>query len=218
MTTSGHPAIKAVLFDLDNTLIDFWKMKTMAVEAAVSAMIDAGLRTPKARALRMVYAIYDRKGIEYQKIFNDFLQQAIGRIDWKILSAGIVAYREVKETFLDPYPHVLPTLIELVRRGYRLAIITDSPRLQAWTRLAGMRLAHFFDAVISAEDAGAAKPSALPFAVAAKALRLEPHEIAVVGDSIDRDVVGAKGAGMVAILALYGKGRADIADLLKILK
>ena len=42
--------IRAVLFDLDNTLIDFMTMKRKSCEAAVDAMISAGLRMPKRRA------------------------------------------------------------------------------------------------------------------------------------------------------------------------
>ena len=38
---------KAIIFDLDNTLIDFVKMKRMSIEAAASAMIDAGLEQKK---------------------------------------------------------------------------------------------------------------------------------------------------------------------------
>ena len=41
--------IKAVIFDLDNTLTDFMRMKESAVEAAVEAMMDAGLRFPAER-------------------------------------------------------------------------------------------------------------------------------------------------------------------------
>ena len=35
--------IKAIIFDLDNTLLDFVKMKQFAVKAAITAMIEAGL-------------------------------------------------------------------------------------------------------------------------------------------------------------------------------
>ena len=35
--------IKAIIFDLDNTLVDFMRMKSRAIEAAIKSMIDAGL-------------------------------------------------------------------------------------------------------------------------------------------------------------------------------
>lgn len=224
-------AVKAILFDLDNTLVDFWKMKTLSVEAAVSAMIDAGLTVPRARALKIIYRIYDEKGIEYQHIFEDFLKETVGKTDYKVLSAGIQAYRAVKEAYLDPYPHTLPTLIELVRRGYRLGVISDAPRMQAWNRLTAMRLTHFFDVVITADDVGGAKkPATQGLKFAAQRLKLKPSEIALVGDSLERDVAGAKAIGMVAVLARYGKGGKekgrtkpdytieDIAEVLRVFK
>ena len=41
--------IKAVIFDLDNTLVDFMAMKHQAIDAAINAMIDAGLDQPEAQ-------------------------------------------------------------------------------------------------------------------------------------------------------------------------
>ena len=51
--------IKAVIFDLDNTLVDFMTMKENALEAAVTAMIDAGLKLDSGTAKKELYAIYD---------------------------------------------------------------------------------------------------------------------------------------------------------------
>ena len=43
-----NKVIKAVIFDLDNTLVDFMKMKRRAIEEAIPAMVDAGLEiTPE---------------------------------------------------------------------------------------------------------------------------------------------------------------------------
>jgi len=62
--------IKAVVFDLDNTLIDFKKMKESAVDAAVEAMVDAGLRLPPEHIKEKIYEVYEAEGIEYQKVFD----------------------------------------------------------------------------------------------------------------------------------------------------
>ena len=53
--------IKAVIFDLDNTLTDFMRMKENAVDAAVDAMVDAGLRFPPPAIKKKIYDIYERK-------------------------------------------------------------------------------------------------------------------------------------------------------------
>ena len=123
--------IKAVLFDLDNTLTDFLRMKRTSVDAAVSAMIDAGLPMKKEKALKTLWELYDDYGIEYGEILQEFLMKSLGKIDYNMLSRGIIAYRRVKAGFLEPYPHVISTLIRLKERGYRLAVVSDAPRMRA---------------------------------------------------------------------------------------
>lgn len=217
--------IKAILFDLDNTLIDFYKMKTMACESAISAMIDAGLKIDKKKAQKILWDLYTKLGWEHQEIFQQFLQKLVGGIDTNILAAGVVGYRKVKEAFLEPYPNVIPTLVQLIKRGYKLGIVTNAPRFQAWSRLHGMKLQHFFDVVTTVEDTGEKKPSELPFRAAIEKLKLEPEEVMMVGDDMEKDIVPAKKLGMVTVLARYGeykkqKGRADfeIRDMTEILK
>ena len=50
--------IKAVVFDLDNTLVDFMAMKHQAIDAAIHAMRDAGLRLPAEEIRKRIDAIY----------------------------------------------------------------------------------------------------------------------------------------------------------------
>ncbi|MCX6799187.1 MAG: HAD-IIIA family hydrolase [Candidatus Diapherotrites archaeon] len=197
-------AIKAILFDLDNTLVDFMRMKKLCSEATIHAMVDAGLRMPQDRALRLLFKMYWKHGIEDQNIFEKFLRATIGKVDYKILASGVVAYRKVKAGHLVPYPHVRETLIKLKEKGMLLGIVSDAPRMQAWLRLAELNLTDFFDFVIALEDTGKRKPSKLPFRAAIKKLGLQPEEILFVGDSPARDIKGAKSVGMRTALAAYG--------------
>lgn len=196
--------IKAILFDMDNTLLDLFKLKQMAVEAAVAAMIDAGLNSPREEIIKTIDDIYIKKGIEHQYVFNDALKKLIEKVDYKILAAGISAYRKIKNAYLDPYPRVIPTLLKLIKKGYKIGIISDAPNLQLWTRLCDTKLQHFFEFVISAEDTEK-KPHSLPFKRALKILDLLPEEVLMVGDSIERDIIGAKKVGMKTALAKYGE-------------
>jgi putative hydrolase of the HAD superfamily len=196
--------IKAVLFDLDNTLVDFMKMKEVAVIGAVDAMIDAGLNIPREEAIKRIYEIYDREGIEDQKVFDKFLAETYGEVDYKILSAGIVGYRRAKEGALVLYPKVYYTLMELLKMGKRLAVVSDAPRLQAWTRLVQTGLHHFFEVVVAFEDTFKRKPEPEPFLVALQRLNVKPEETLMVGDWAERDIVGAKTLGMITVFARYG--------------
>lgn len=194
--------IKAILFDLDNTLIDFMVMKRKCCEAAIDAMIAAGLNMKKRQALKLLYEQYRKYGIEYQRIFQKFLKN-IGKIEYKIIAHGVLAYRKVKESYLAPYPHVISTLIEL-KKKYKLAIISDAPRMEAWLRLVTMKLDDFFNVVITAADVRKKKTSSAPFNAALRALKIKPEEALMVGDRITRDILPAKRLGIKTCYARYG--------------
>jgi len=196
--------IRAIIFDLDNTLTDFMKMKRAAIDAAVDGMLDAGLTLPREEVASRIYQVYDREGIEYQQVFERFLNEALGRIDYKILSSAIVAYRRARDSYLVLYPHVNITLLELLKRGLKLAVVSDAPRLQAWTRLAHLQLHHLFDTIVAFEDTGERKPSPKPFERAIEVLGITPSEAIMVGDWPERDMVGAAKVGIKTAFARYG--------------
>lgn len=199
-----EPMIRAILFDLDNTLTDFMKMKDASILAAVEGMIDMGLPIRREEARERIYAIYDREGIEYQKVFDRFLQQELGTVDPSLLAAGIVGYRRARDSYLVLYPHVRPTLTHLLRRGIRLAVLSDAPALQAWLRLHHLALHHIFEFVITFDDTQERKPSPVGFRKALELLHVDPAEVLMVGDWPERDMVGASRFGIRTVFARYG--------------
>ena len=203
--------IKAIVFDLDQTLIDFLRMKRMSCEAAMDAMISAGLGISKKRGMNVLFELYSEHGLEYQRIFQAFLRKVLGRIDYGIMASGIVAYRRVKEGLLYPYPNVISTLRQL-KRKYKLVILSDAPRIQAWIRLAAMGLQDMFDYVITFDDTKMKKPGRKPFILALKKLKLKPEECVMVGDSLKRDIAPAKRLGFRTVFAEYG-GNNEPADV-----
>ena len=196
--------IKAIIFDLDNTLLDFMKMKQFAVKAAITAMNEAGLNINEDQAYRDIFKLYESKGWENQQVFDDFLMQNFGKVSNKILAAGIVSYRRAREATLLVYPNVNKTLIELIKMGIQLAVVSDAPSREAWMRLYYLNLHHVFDPVLTYDDSGAHKPSPKPFEMALDILNVNSNEALMIGDWPDRDVVGASQIGMKTIFARYG--------------
>mgnify|MGYP001070377799 CR=1 FL=1 len=201
---SAQRSIQAVIFDLDNTLYDFLGAKDQAIRAAIDAMIDTGLPLTPEQARERIDRIYRDKGIEYQKVFDAFLHEVLGEIDDRMLAAAVVGYRRSRDGTLVLYPHVLPTLTRLQKEGYRLAVLSDAPRYEAWIRLCMLRLHHVFDLVLTFDDTGIRKPSPAGFRLALKRLGLEPRQAVMVGDWPERDIVGAKRAGIHTVYARYG--------------
>ncbi len=196
--------IRAVVFDLDNTLVDFMAMKRLAIDAAVNSMIDAGLQLPKAEVHSRIDAIYKERGMEFQSVFDQLMYDIFQKVDYKILSAGIIAYRRAREAALVPYPHVYLTLIELTKLGMKLAVVSDAPSREAWLRLCYLNLHHIFDCIVTFDDTGERKPSPVPFQKVLDALGVNGGEALMVGDWAERDVVGAAKVGMKTVFARYG--------------
>ena len=167
-------------------------------------MVDAGLRFPPQEIKQKIYDVYDKEGIEFQNVFDHALEELIGQVDFKVKAAGIVGYRRAKEASLVLYPHVKITLIELMKRGTRLAVVSDAPRMEAWLRLCYLQLHHFFDFVSTFEDAGERKPSPVPFQRALDHFAVAPSEAIMVGDWPERDITGADQLGMITVFARYG--------------
>jgi len=196
--------IRAIVFDLDNTLVDFMKMKADAVTAAIDGMIDAGLELPREAVRSRIDAIYQEQGLEYQKVFDRLLESELGHIDPKILASGIVAYRRARESALVLYPHVQMTLLELIKRGIKLGVVSDAPQPQVWLRLCSLQLQHVFDAVVTFDDTREHKPSPAPFRLLLERLGVGPRDALMVGDWAERDVVGGRSLGMKTVFARYG--------------
>lgn len=196
--------IKAVIFDLDNTLIDFMVMKRQAVDGAVHAMIDAGLDLPEEQVRARIDAIYKERGIEFQNVFDQLMFDIFNKLDYKILAAGIVSYRRAREAALVPYPHVYMVLTELLRRGIRLGVVSDAPAREAWLRLCYTNLHHMFDVVVTFDDTGERKPLPGPFRKALESLGVSAGETMMLGDWDERDIVGAAKLGMKTVFARYG--------------
>lgn len=196
--------IKAVIFDLDNTLVDFMAMKRQAIDAAIHAMIDAGLNLSPDEVKARIDTIYKERGMEFQTVFDQLLYDIFNKVDLKILSAGIISYRRAREAALVPYPHVYMTLMELLKRGLLLAVVSDAPGREAWLRLSYLNFHHIFHGVVTFDDTGERKPNPGPFRKALELLGVKANEALMVGDWAERDMVGAGNIGIKTVFARYG--------------
>ncbi|MGB0652528.1 MAG: HAD-IA family hydrolase [Thermoplasmatota archaeon] len=209
--------LRAVLFDLDNTLIDFLRLKRAASDAAGRAMIAAGADFPFSadEAGDILFGDY-LQDIEGDDVFERFLKQhhrqklslSQHHVD-RITAAAVNAYLRAKLLNLEPYPGVRRTLLHLARLGIKMGVVTDAPRFKAYQRLDGSGLADFFETVITHTDHGEHKPHERPFLDALDALGTQPQETLMVGDWPERDLEGARSVGLRTAWARYGSHHAD---------
>ena len=196
--------VKAIVFDLDNTLVDFSRLKKLAIRGGVKGMLEAGLEADEDTVYDRIFEIYEEKGWEYQTVFDDAILEFHGKPNLKFLAAAIIAYKKSREASLVPYPGVYATLIALIKKGIKLAVVSDAPGREAWLRLYQLNFHHLFDVVVTHSDTGEFKPSPKPFRRALEELKMDAKDCIMVGDWAERDMTGAKNVGMTTVFARYG--------------
>jgi putative hydrolase of the HAD superfamily len=204
--------IRAVLFDLDETLID----------------AKAGLREAHDRISETLSTFLEQNGVQMGvsllhsriKLFDDRMNRE-SRYDrdewWPILISEVRSDLIVSQGFAHaltieywnaysqrspPYSDAITTLNHLRQRGYKLGLVTDTdgtPGLKA-QRINRLSFRDFFSVVIVAgEDTPELKPNPTPFLKASERLGITIQSSVFVGDKPFTDIAGAKAAGMKAI-------------------
>ena len=199
-------ALKAILFDMDNTLFDFVAAKLGACREILSFIgREKGDIAEEPSELfryflRGVYGFEDYENIrDYMQERNIFTAQ-----DYRKCCE---IYEREKLQNLELYPAVTDTLDKLKELGLKLVIITDADSHHALARLTRVRLLNYFDLLVAADMTGTKKPDPAHFLFALKALRIKPEETLVVGDSIKRDMAPARKLGLKTAYASYGDWR-----------
>lgn len=103
-------------------------------------------------------------------------------------------------------PGLPETLEALKQAGYRLGIISNTvSRTHVPWKIAEYGLSRYFELVLSSSVSGLRKPDPAIFALAERAMGLERTELAYVGDTISRDVIGAKKAGWACVIRVLNQ-------------
>jgi phosphoglycolate phosphatase len=190
--------IKAVLLDLDGTLLD----TAPELAAAANAMLaEQGLERLPAGTVR------DFIGRGIPHLVERCLQAAGAplpclRLESALRSFG-AHYRRLNGSSSAPFPGVLDGLERLRAARLRLACVTNKAAAFTVPLLDKTGLAPFFDSVVTADQVGARKPHPGPFLHACRMLGVAPSEAAVIGDSAN-DAEAARAAGCRVLLVSYG--------------
>lgn len=200
--------VRAVLFDLDDTLFDH--------------------RESAAEALRRVHgahecfraASYD----EFERLHSSLLEElhpdvVSGRLEMdearrerfrrvfqhfgvsareQLCADVATAYRRDYLAARKPMDGAA-ALLEIVRQHASIAIVSNNMLQEQKEKLEFCQLAGYVDVLVVSEEAGVSKPDPAIFRIALDALAVRPEDAVMVGDSWAADVVGARGAGIRAV-------------------
>ncbi len=183
-------AVKCILFDMDGTLVD---------------TIDLILRSFH-ETFRLA-GLPDPQDAELLALIGKPLYIQMKGFDPDNADQLCATYQAQYESFHDAtareFPGVKDVLTELVRRGYRLGVVTSKRRATARPGLAHFGLDGFFEVIITANDTDRHKPEPEPLLAALDRLGCRVEEAAYVGDST-YDVDCAKAAGVLSVAVLWG--------------
>ena len=196
MTNPNAHSCRAVLIDLDGTLVD-----TLGeIAAAVNAMlVEAGRPVVTDRAV--AEAVGEGASVLVAHLLGgDQVER------W--LPVYLEHYRSINGTIATLYPNVLAGLDAMRDAGLSIACVTNKPRELVEPLLEALHIAGRFDAFIGGGDTVDKKPLPAPLLLACKRLGVVPARTVMIGDS-KNDALAAVAAGIVSLTVPYGyPGRA----------
>jgi phosphoglycolate phosphatase len=186
------PHVRAVVFDVDGTLLDVRDSWVASFEAGLAAIRRTSIRG--SAAARWI-------GTPIEVIYAQ--RCGLAGAD---LTKAIQAFHDVEAEWasrVHPYPRVREMLESV--RAWPLAAATNKPKATATASLQATGLLPFLRAVVGGDSVPRKKPAPDVVLKAAEALSVPPSECVVVGDT-ENDVLAAKGAGARSIGVTWGYG------------
>jgi putative hydrolase of the HAD superfamily len=200
--------LRAVLFDIDDTLYSTTEFARVARRNAVRAMVAAGLDLSEAVVLRELEEVLAEFSSNYDHHFDQLLRRlrpkALARVNPAlIVAAGVAAYHDTKFRELKPFDDVIPLLSALRAAGVITGIVTHGWTIKQAEKIVRLGLLPHLDkqAVFISDQLGISKPNPKIYALALRDLGLEAPEAMYVGDSPSHDVTPPKSLGMKAVWA-----------------
>ena len=188
---------KAVLLDIDGTLLNAWDFVFDAIKHAltfheISHPTDSQIKKAMGRALTAFY------------------RELLPGADPAVLAKTHQDFQEKNFHTLKPFPKAKKTLKRLRSSGFLLAAVSNRMRGSLLHSLKVAKMLDYFDVIVSADDVVNPKPHREHVLVALKKLEVEPTNAYMVGD-MEMDILAGKAAKVKTIGVTYGFMGKDIA-------
>jgi FMN hydrolase / 5-amino-6-(5-phospho-D-ribitylamino)uracil phosphatase len=193
--------IRAVCFDLDNTLWDVWPVIRRAEQAMYDLLAQRYPRVVASLTVEAMREAREQTAAAYPQMKHDFtfLRRQTLSDHAREFGYAEVMVEEAFEAFIQArnevelYDDVLPGL-EQLRTKYRLFTASNGN-----ADLSRIGLAHYFERSVAARQVGVMKPDPGIFHKVIEGTDLALDQVAYVGDDPELDVEGARRAGMQAV-------------------
>ena len=181
--------IKAILFDLDGTIIDTNELILTSFDYVLNNYLGLNIGREE---------ILESFGIPLKDVMNHYAKERAEELVDEYIRYSLDSH----DKYIKSYDHVEKGLIKLKNKGLKVAIVTSKRRGTALRGLNCFDLEKYFDVIITPEDSKKHKPDGEPVLKACEALNVNPEETIMVGDS-HNDILCGKNAGSKTCLVNY---------------
>lgn len=193
------PDFKAVLFDVDGTLID-------SLPALIQGLGDAyehfnGQRPSDAEILELI-------GMPLREQMKLFREIPPTEAELSEMVSYTIAAFEANKHLEREYAAAIEALIACHEAGLKTAFVTSKSAAELKGFLPRFRAAQYANTIVCASDVANPKPHPECALLACQKLRVDPSEAVYVGDSVF-DLRSARGAGICSVAVAYGAGRRE---------
>ena len=217
--------IRAVVFDLDNTLL------RSTIGARQGLQIAAQLISIELKKKGKIYSPrntfrrlerIDREMIGRKFLYNRdvwwktlFKELGLKRMDPNWIHHISLQYWKGYAANCPPFRDAEQTVRKLKIAGYKLGVVSDSDGTPGMKRQRIRRVSfhNLFEAIVVAgEDTARVKPGHEPFRLIARRLRVQPKSCIYVGDNPRTDIDGTKAVGMISVIVNRRRNRGGNPD------
>lgn len=199
--------IKGIMTDLDDTLYSFISIKNRALEetAALAVSLLGVDRVAFLEAYSRGREDVKRRMAGNQAALHSrllYFQRALEMLG----TNGLTGALELEECFwgciireMKAREGVLEFLIRARERGWKVGICSDMAAAVQHRKIRKLGLAAYIDALVTSEETGEEKPSALIFNRCLEKMGVEARQCLYIGDDMEKDVEGAKECGFIPV-------------------
>lgn len=199
--------LKAVLFDIDDTLYSTTEFAEQARRNSIRAMIQLGLDIEEGPAYRELSEVIGEFSPNYDRHYDKLLKRlpitATAGVNPAVLvAAGIVAYHETKSRQLRPFPDAEALLKDLSETtDLILGILTEGLEVKQAEKIVRLGIYRYLDpaAIFISDQVGISKPNPKLYRYALDRLGLAAPDVMYVGDNPLNDIVPAHAVGMITV-------------------
>ncbi|MBN2712537.1 MAG: TIGR02253 family HAD-type hydrolase [Planctomycetes bacterium] len=200
--------LRAIFFDVDDTVYSTTEFAQNARRNAVKAMIDAGLEYDEEECLAELCEVISEFGSNYEHHFDKLLQRMPSKAYANssriiIVAAGMVAYHQTKFRNFGPYEDALDVLRRLRDTGVPMGIITAGLGVKQAEKIVRLGLHHIVDGkyIYITDTIGISKHNPKIYVRACQEIGAPPEECVYIGDNPTVDVDVPNSIGMMTILS-----------------